>query len=147
MLHTAAQLCKQWINVQNKLCRSWIFLFFSQQVSAPVISEATANPQATPLLHHMSAAHAYIQVSIYMNFFLGGRDNKIQWRSEVISIGSVFKWMGYVLWTRPSIQILRQCARIQHVIHLSWIHIVGLFCIQMAFENWTISHATIWNLY
>jgi E3 ubiquitin-protein ligase HUWE1 len=33
-------------------------------VSASNIGEATANPQATPLLHNMSAAHAYIQVSI-----------------------------------------------------------------------------------
>ena len=31
-------------------------------VSAPVLSEATSNPQVTPLLHDMSAAHAYIQV-------------------------------------------------------------------------------------
>ena len=35
-------------------------------VSAPVVSEATANPQATPLLHHMSAAHAYIQMFVYV---------------------------------------------------------------------------------
>jgi E3 ubiquitin-protein ligase HUWE1 len=33
-------------------------------VSAANIGEATANPQATPLLHSMSAAHAYIQVSM-----------------------------------------------------------------------------------
>jgi len=35
-------------------------------VSAPIVSEATANPQATPLLHHMSAAHAYIQMFVYV---------------------------------------------------------------------------------
>ena len=35
-------------------------------VSSPNISEATSNPQATPLLHHMSAAHAYIQMFIHV---------------------------------------------------------------------------------
>ena len=28
---------------------------------------ATTNPQATPLLHHMSAAHAYIQMFVTVN--------------------------------------------------------------------------------
>jgi E3 ubiquitin-protein ligase HUWE1 len=31
-------------------------------VSSANFGEATSNPQATPLLHNMSAAHAYIQV-------------------------------------------------------------------------------------
>ncbi|XP_059079512.1 E3 ubiquitin-protein ligase HUWE1-like isoform X2 [Tigriopus californicus] len=35
-------------------------------VSSPVISEATVDPQATPLLHHMSAAHAYIQMFVHV---------------------------------------------------------------------------------
>ena len=35
-------------------------------VSAPNIAEATANPQATPLLHNMSAAHAYIQMFVHV---------------------------------------------------------------------------------
>ena len=35
-------------------------------VSAPVISEATSHPQATPLLHHMAAAHAYIQMFVHV---------------------------------------------------------------------------------
>ncbi|QQP39182.1 Uncharacterized protein FKW44_019979, partial [Caligus rogercresseyi] len=34
--------------------------------SASNIAEATSNSQATPLLHHMSAAHAYIQMFIYV---------------------------------------------------------------------------------
>lgn len=35
-------------------------------VSAVNIGEATANPQATPLLHNMSAAHAYIQMFVHI---------------------------------------------------------------------------------
>jgi E3 ubiquitin-protein ligase HUWE1 len=35
-------------------------------VSSPSIPEATANPSATPLLHHMSAAHAYIQMFVHV---------------------------------------------------------------------------------
>ena len=35
-------------------------------VSAPNITEATANPSATPLLHYMSAAHAYIQMFVHV---------------------------------------------------------------------------------
>ena len=35
-------------------------------VSAPVLSEATSNPQVTPLLHDMSAAHAYIQMFVHV---------------------------------------------------------------------------------
>ena len=36
-------------------------------VSAPSLPEAINNPAATPLLHHMSAAHAYIQECKYIN--------------------------------------------------------------------------------
>ena len=39
-------------------------------VSAPVLSEATSNPQVTPLLHDMSAAHAYIQVIFLLHAHL-----------------------------------------------------------------------------
>ena len=35
-------------------------------VSAPNISEATASSSATPLLHHMAAAHAYIQMFVHV---------------------------------------------------------------------------------
>jgi E3 ubiquitin-protein ligase HUWE1 len=35
-------------------------------ISAPDIGQATSNPQATPLLHHMSAAHAYIQMFVHV---------------------------------------------------------------------------------
>ena len=35
-------------------------------VISPNISEATSNPSATPLLHHMSAAHAYIQMFVHV---------------------------------------------------------------------------------
>eukprot|EP00095_Tigriopus_kingsejongensis_P000123 maker-scaffold450_size166944-snap-gene-0.20 protein:Tk00123 transcript:maker-scaffold450_size166944-snap-gene-0.20-mRNA-1 annotation:"hypothetical protein DAPPUDRAFT_313219" len=35
-------------------------------VSSPVIGEATTDPLATPLLHHMSAAHAYIQMFVHV---------------------------------------------------------------------------------
>jgi len=35
-------------------------------VSAPSLPEAINNPAATPLLHHMSAAHAYIQMFVHV---------------------------------------------------------------------------------
>eukprot|EP00092_Neocalanus_flemingeri_P041280 GFUD01044951.1.p1 GENE.GFUD01044951.1~~GFUD01044951.1.p1 ORF type:complete len:4316 (+),score=1501.53 GFUD01044951.1:136-13083(+) len=35
-------------------------------VSSPNIAEATASPSSTPLLHHMSAAHAYIQMFVHV---------------------------------------------------------------------------------
>ena len=35
-------------------------------VSASDISQATSNPQATPLLHQMSAAHAYIHMFVHV---------------------------------------------------------------------------------
>jgi len=35
-------------------------------VSSPNIAEATTSPTSTPLLHHMSAAHAYIQMFVHV---------------------------------------------------------------------------------
>jgi len=35
-------------------------------VSSPNIAEATSSPTSTPLLHHMSAAHAYIQMFVHV---------------------------------------------------------------------------------
>ena len=37
---------------------------FHKLVLTAELAEATSNPAATPLLHHMSATHAYIQVYI-----------------------------------------------------------------------------------
>ncbi len=35
-------------------------------VSAPCLPEATSNPAATPLLHSMAAAHAYITMFVHV---------------------------------------------------------------------------------
>ena len=49
-------------------------------------------------------------------------------------------YMGYILCTRPTIQITDQCIRKQDGIHLSGTQTVGLFHIQMTLKNQTIWH-------
>ena len=52
------------------------------------------------------------------------------------------QFMCYVLYTRPTIQILDQCIGKQNGVHLSSIQMVWLSGFQMAFEYWTIWHPT-----